>query len=179
MISVILVNKKNKKIGICEKIEAHKKGLLHRAFSVFIYNKKGDLLLQKRAINKYHAGGLWSNTVCSHPFVGEKTINAAKRRLQEEMGFSTPIKKITEIIYTVKIDKTMTEHEHDSIFAGIWDGTPSPNPEEVDDYQWISEKKLSEEISIFPEKYTPWFLEIIKKINNKKIIHLYKKMIDL
>ena len=105
-----------------EKMEAHKKGLLHRAFSVFIFNGKGEMLLQQRALNKYHSGGLWTNACCSHPMPGEKTEDAADRRLKEELGFETPLEKIFDFVYKAEFDNGLTEYEFDHVFAGEYEG---------------------------------------------------------
>lgn len=163
MTLLVLVDTNNRKIGLCEKMEAHQKGLLHRAFSVFVYNTKGEMLLQQRALCKYHAGGLWTNTVCSHPYPGEKTKVAAKRRLQEEMGFCCEIDRVGSFVYRAEVGGGLVEHEHDTVFIGQWDGVPLPNPTEVMDYRWITPQKVQEEIATTPQQFTPWFLEIMKK----------------
>ncbi len=161
---VILVNEKDEVVGSMEKMEAHRQGILHRAFSIFIFNKKGEMLLQQRALNKYHSGGLWSNACCSHPGPGEETIEAAQRRLFEEMGFTTPLKKIFDFIYKEEFDNGLTEYEFDHVFAGEYDGIISPNTEEVNDfyYKAIDEIKQSHQYS--PQKYTAWFHLAFPKI---------------
>ena len=118
---VILVNERDEPVGAMEKIEAHRKGVLHRAFSIFVFNKQGDLLLQQRAANKYHSGGLWTNTCCSHPEPGQQTKDAATKRLTEEMGFTTPLEKIFEFTYHTNFDNGLTEHEYDHVFTGQYD----------------------------------------------------------
>src|SRR5688500_14176064 len=128
---VILVNEQDVEIGKMEKLEAHQKAVLHRAFSVFIFNKKGEMLLQQRARNKYHSAGLWTNACCSHPSPGEDTLSAASRRLIEEMGFSTALTKIFEFTYQTRFDNGLTEHEYDHVYTGVFEGTIKPNPDEV------------------------------------------------
>ena len=134
MADVILVDENDTPIGICEKLEAHKKKLLHRAFSVFIFNDKNELLLQRRAISKYHSGGLWTNTVCSHPAPGEDTISAAHRRLVEEMGFDTEVKEVFTFSYKHEFDNGITENEFDHVIVGKYNNDPISNPEEVEEW---------------------------------------------
>src|SRR5258708_5798594 len=117
-----------------EKLEVHQKGLLHRAFSIFIFNRKGEMLLQQRALNKYHNGGLWTNACCSHPAPGEKTLTAATRRLKEEMGFTTALEKAFDFTYKVSFENGLTENEFDHVFTGRYEGSIEPNPDEVKDY---------------------------------------------
>jgi len=167
---VILVNKQNKEIGICLKSEAHKKGKLHKAFSIFIFNSKNELLLQRRVKEKYHSGGLWSNTVCSHPKPGEIIENATKIRLVEEMGFSTNLKELYSFIYKSDYENGLCEHEFDHVFIGYYDKAPTPNPEEVMDYKWITADDLKKNIKKNPGDYTSWFKIILE---NKK---LFKKI---
>ena len=152
---VILVDKNNRKVGEEEKMAAHRKAKLHRAFSVFIFNSKKEMLLQKRSSRKYHCGGLWSNACCSHPYPGEKTKSAAKRRLREEMGFETPIYKVFSFIYNEKVGN-LTEYEFDYVFVGSYDGTIKPNRREVEDYKYLSLEKLEKDIRKNPSHYTPW-----------------------
>ena len=158
----MLVDQKNHKLGELEKLEAHKKGLLHRAFSVFVFNSKGELLIQQRPKEKYHSGGLWSNTVCSHPKPGERYLVAAHRRLREEMGFDCPLRKKEVFIYKKEFDNGLTENEYDTIFFGKFDGTPKPNKKEVADWKWITIKDLKNELSKNPQRFTYWFGEIVK-----------------
>lgn len=169
MQKVILVGKNDKEIGTCEKLKAHKEGKLHRAFSIFIFNSKGELLLQRRAKTKYHSGGLWSNTCCSHPRPGETLENAAHRRLKEEMGFDCELKEVFSFIYKVKLDN-LFEHEYDHVFTGKFDGEPTLNPEEADDWKWINMGELKEDMQKNPNNYTFWFKICIKRLNQK----LYK-----
>ena len=165
---VILVDGKDNPLGTMEKMEAHEKGVLHRAFSVFIFNKKGEMLLQQRALSKYHSGGLWSNTCCSHPMEGEITIAAANRRLQEEMGFDCEINKAFDFIYKKKLDKGLTEHEFDHVFIGEFEGNIEPNPIEVKAFTYKSVEEVLSEINHTPENYTEWFKiclnEVVKRI---------------
>ncbi len=154
---VILVNEADEPQGLMEKMEAHEKGLLHRAFSVFVINNKNQLLLQQRALSKYHSGGLWTNTCCSHPRDGESNLEAAHRRLVEEMGFDCQLEKLTDFIYRAELDKGLTEHEFDHVFIGHWDGTPEVNPEEVESYKWMDVEEVERDIADNPDKYTAWF----------------------
>jgi isopentenyl-diphosphate delta-isomerase len=161
---VILVDEKNKVIGFEEKLKAHKEGRLHRAFSIFIFNSNGDLLLQKRAKTKYHSGGLWSNTVCSHPGPGENYGKAVHRRLKEEMGFDCKLKKLFCFIYKAKFRNGLIENEYDCVFAGKFDGKPKPNKKEVESYKWISLKELRKDIVKNRSKYSVWLAIALKKI---------------
>jgi isopentenyl-diphosphate delta-isomerase len=155
-IEVILVDKNDKQIGVEEKLSAHKAGKLHRAFSIFVFNKNNELLLHKRASTKYHSGSLWTNTCCSHPRVGEELELAIHRRLEEEMGFDTPLEKTFNFIYKATVGD-LTEHEFDHVFIGKYDGEVKPDPEEVEDIAWFTYSKLIDDMKIHPEKYTEWF----------------------
>ncbi len=163
---VVLVDNKNRKIGEMEKLEAHKKGLLHRAFSIFIFNSKGELLIQQRAKSKYHSWGLWSNTVCGHPKPVERYLTAAHRRLKEEMGFDCALKKKDCFIYKKQFKNGLIEYEYDCIFVGKFDDTPKPNLSEVADWKWISISDLKKAITKNPEEYTYWFRKIIVGIDD-------------
>jgi isopentenyl-diphosphate Delta-isomerase len=165
---VILVNEQDVAIGTMEKMEAHQKGVLHRAFSIFIFNSKGDLLLQQRAKGKYHNGGLWTNTCCSHPFPGEDVMKAANRRLVEEMGFSTQLSPAFNFIYNASFDNGLTEHEYDYVFTGTWDGKIKINTAEVSDYCFKSISEIEESVRLQPAKYTEWFKIAMPRI---KIFH--------
>jgi isopentenyl-diphosphate delta-isomerase len=154
---VILVNEKDEPVGAMEKMEAHRKGVLHRAFSIFIFNSKGEMLLQRRALNKYHSGGLWTNACCSHPAPGETTIDAAMRRLQEEMGFSTHIYKQFDFIYLAEFENGLTEYEFDHVFTGVYDGIITPDHDEVNDYCYMSMDAIQSSLLSHPQKYTAWF----------------------
>jgi isopentenyl-diphosphate Delta-isomerase len=167
MEKVVLVDEDDNPTGTMEKMEAHEKGLLHRAFSVFIFNNNGDMLLQQRAFSKYHSGGLWTNTCCSHPREGEATIEAAHRRLQEEMGFDCEIKKAFDFIYKKELDKGLTEHELDHVFIGEFEGEFRFNPEEVNAVAYVPVQEVLDEVVRNPQKYTEWFKiclsEVIKR----------------
>ena len=161
---VVLVDEKNQEIGVMEKLEAHLNGgHLHRAFSVFIFNKKNELLLQRRDIKKYHSGGLWTNTVCSHPRPNETYEDAVHRRMHEEMGFDCEVKKIGCFVYKASFDNGLTEFEYDCIFVGKWNGIPHPNPQEIMDYKWISIEELKKDIQSNPQKYTAWLPLALEK----------------
>ena len=161
--NVILVDENNKEKGTIDKIEAHKKGKLHRAFSIFVFNDKNELLLQKRADNKYHSSGKWSNTCCSHPLPGKDVEIEAGRRLKEEMGFNCELENKFEFIYLAELENKMIEHEYDFIFFGTYNKDPDPDPKEVSDWKWISLEKLKKEMLESPEKYTPWLRIIMQK----------------
>lgn len=154
---VILVNDKDEPIGLMGKMEAHEKGLLHRAFSVFVFNDKNELMIQQRAAHKYHSPLLWANTCCSHPRDGESVIAAGERRLMEEMGFQTPLEHKTSFIYKAPFDNGLIEHEFDHILTGKYNEDPDVNPDEVADWRWISLEELREEIKAHPDKFTAWF----------------------
>ena len=153
---VILVDEKDEPIGDMDKLEVHQKGLLHRAFSIFIFNAVGQLLLQRRAKEKYHSANLWTNTCCSHPRPREFTLEAAKRRLKEEMGIETHLEKKFDFIYQAELDNNLIEFEFDHVFIGHYNYPPVLNPEEASDYRWISIQELKNEIKQYPEKYTEW-----------------------
>lgn len=160
---VILVNPHDQKIGLMEKQLAHEKGLLHRAFSVFIFNKKGELLLQQRALDKYHSPGLWTNTCCSHQRDGESNVEAGKRRLFEEMGFVTELEEKTSFIYKAPFDNGLTEHEYDHVLVGYYEDNPQINKSEVADWKWMSLEEVKNDMQVNPEAYTEWFKIIFDK----------------
>ena len=164
MEEVILVDENDGQVGTMEKMEAHIKAVLHRAFSVFIFNHRGEMLLQQRAINKYHSGGLWTNACCSHPRPGEETMPAAERRLHEELGFSTKLDKIFDFTYNAPFDNGLTEYEFDHVFAGTFTGSISPDPREVKDYCFKSMSEIAESLAVHPKKYTAWFHLAFPKI---------------
>ena len=157
MQQVILVNEQDEAVGAMEKMEAHQKAMLHRAFSVFIFNNKGEMLLQQRASRKYHSGGLWTNACCSHPNPGEETMDAAQRRLNEELGFSTQLKKVFHFTYKAPFDNGLTEHEFDHVFIGKYEGEIKPDKEEVSDYCYKTVDTIEESLQSHPQKYTVWF----------------------
>ena len=154
---VILVDKDDRPCGKAEKLEAHQKGLLHRAFSVFIFNNKGEMLLQQRAAGKYHSGGLWTNACCSHPEPGDEMLAAAKQRLKEEMGFETPVEKIFDFVYRTEFENGLVEHEFDHVLAGEYEGPVNCNKEEVMDYCFKSFREINDSLLTHPKKYTEWF----------------------
>jgi len=160
---VILVNEKDEKVGLMPKMEAHEKALLHRAFSVFVFNDKNELMLQQRAAEKYHSPLLWANTCCSHQRDGESNIAAGKRRLQEEMGFVCDIEEKTSFIYKAPFDNGLTEHELDHIMVGYYNNEPNINPEEVEAYKWMTLDAVKADIEKQPEIYTEWFKIIFEK----------------
>lgn len=160
---VILVNENDEKIGLMPKQEAHEKGILHRAFSIFIFNNKNELMLQQRALHKYHSPGLWTNTCCSHQRDGETSLEAGKRRLFEEMGFSTDLKETTSFIYKAPFDNGLTEHELDHIMVGNFEETPEINSEEVASWKWMHLEEVKKDIQDNPEIYTAWFKIIFDK----------------
>ncbi len=164
---VILVDENDTPVGLMEKIEAHEKALLHRAFSVFIFNKKGELMLQQRAGSKYHSPLLWTNTCCSHQREGETNIEAGKRRLQEEMGFSTDLKEVFSFIYKAPFDNGLTEHELDHVMIGFYDDAPKLNKEEAEAYKWMPLEDVKKDIEENPQLYTAWFKIIFKKSYEK------------
>ena len=154
---VILVDEQDNPIGLMGKMEAHQKAVLHRAFSVFILNDKGELMLQQRAAEKYHSPNLWTNTCCSHPREGETTIEAGKRRLQEEMGFVTELTDVQTFIYKAPFDNGLTEHELDHILIGYYNEAPNINPAEVGDWRWELPENIKKDIAARPHRYTEWF----------------------
>ena len=160
---VILVNEKDEPIGLMGKMEAHEKGLLHRAFSVFIFNSKQEVLLQQRAACKYHSPNLWTNTCCSHPREGESNLQAGERRLQEEMGMRVSLKEVFSFIYKAPFDNGLTEHEYDHVLVGYSDLQPRINPEEVASWKWLSLEAIKEDILQAPERYTAWFKIIFEE----------------
>ncbi len=161
---VVLVDEQDNPIGKMEKQQAHIEGLLHRAFSIFIFNSENKLLLQKRASSKYHCGGLWTNSCCSHPRENENIQDAANRRLVEEMGMQCSLKPIFTFMYKAEFDNGLIEHEFDHVFFGESNQTPNINTEEVEAYRYISMDALQQEIKEFPEKFTPWFIIALDRV---------------
>ena len=164
---VILVDENDKPIGLMEKIEAHEKALLHRAFSVFVLNSKNELMLQQRAKHKYHSPGLWTNTCCSHQRENETTLNAGNRRLMEEMGFSTPLKEKFSFIYKAAFDNGLTEHEYDHVLLGYYENDPVLNKDEAENWKWMAISEIKIDIKNNPNLYTPWFKIIFEKFFNE------------
>jgi|TARA_B100001013_G_scaffold328947_1_gene242972 isopentenyl-diphosphate delta-isomerase len=155
---VVLVDKSGNQIGLMPKLEAHQKGILHRAFSIFLFNSKNQILLQKRSLIKYHSAGLWTNTCCSHPRDGEDIIDAGKRRLYEEMGIKTELKKEFEFTYKEVLGNGLTEHEFDHVLIGNFNGNPILNKDEVEDWKWMSLEEIEKDINENQEDYTVWFV---------------------
>lgn len=153
---LILVDEEDNAIGHGEKMEVHEKGQLHRAFSIFVVNDKNELMLQKRALHKYHSGGLWANTCCSHPIKSEDQEVTVKRRLMEEMGFTCEIKPLFSFIYKASLDHGLTEHEFDHVYLGHYEGSPSPNPDEVGDWRWIGIETLKTDLVENSDQYVYW-----------------------
>ena len=161
---MILVDEHDNDRGFMDKMEAHQKGLIHRAFSIFIFNSRGEMLLQQRAFNKYHSAGLWSNSCCSHPSPGEQTAEAAIRRLGEELGFETALEKIFDFVYQVSFENGLIENEFDHVFVGRYDGPIRQNPDEVNDYVFKPIKQIKLELKDNPEIFTEWFKISLPKI---------------
>jgi isopentenyl-diphosphate delta-isomerase len=161
---ITLVDEFDKELGSVEKMEAHQKGLLHRAFSILVFNSNNELLLQKRDSKKYHSPGLWTNTCCSHPRYGEGLQEAVQRRLQEEMGFSCELKETFSFIYRAELDGNLIENEYDHVFIGTYDGEIILNPEEVEDFKWVKIDEVKADIKNNPNLYTYWFKCLINRI---------------
>ena len=164
MNEVILVDINDTPVGSMDKIEAHRKALLHRAFSVFIFNSKGEMLLQQRADKKYHSGGLWTNACCSHPAPGEDTLSAASRRLKEELGFTTPLVKAFTFSYRTDFENGLTENEFDHVFTGVYDGRIVADRDEVKNYQYLPLEEIEKSITDEPGKFTSWFVIAFPRI---------------
>lgn len=167
---VVLVDEQDNAIGTCEKMEVHRKGFLHRAFSVFLFDASGRLLLQQRALEKYHCRGLWSNTCCSHPYPEEEVMAAATRRLQEEMGFTTALTKAFDFVYRAELDNGLIEHEFDHVFIGTYEGLVDPNPAEVMGVEYVPLDTLAQWMKADPEQFTPWFHIAFPEILSYKMI---------
>ena len=165
--NVILVDEHDQEVGLMEKMEAHQKGLLHRAFSVLVFNENGELLLQRRAFGKYHSEGLWTNTCCSHPYPGESILEAGKRRLFEEMGFSCELTQEFSFLYKADLENGLIEHELDHVLIGFSDETPHLNLEEVSAFKWMSVDNIKSDILENPLNYTAWFRILIKEHESK------------
>ena len=166
---VILVSKVDEQLGLMGKMEAHEKGILHRAFSVFVFNKKGELLLQQRALDKYHSPGLWTNTCCSHQRDGESNIEAGKRRLQEEMGFNCDLKEMFWFVYKAAFDNGLTEHELDHVMIGHYEDDPVVNPEEAAAFKWMAMEDVKKDMQVQPELYTEWFKIIFNEYDQRLV----------
>ena len=165
---LILVDQHDNPVGEMEKMHAHHKAMLHRAVSVFVFNSKQQLLIHRRADNKYHSAGLWTNTACTHPFPNESNEQAALRRLREVMGISIPnMKEIFHFLYKEDLGYGLTEHEYDHVFVGITDAVPQPDPNEVSEYKYASLEEIMEQIKLKLEDFTIWFKKIIQKISEE------------
>lgn len=161
---VTLVDENDNEVGVEEKLAAHRSGKLHRAFSVFIFDSGGRLLLQKRAFAKYHSGGLWSNTCCGHPRPGENRRDAARRRLKEEMGIDCELAEKFSFVYRADLSSGLIEHEYDYVFFGSHDGEPVPNPEEVEDWKWLDMENLRADVGRNPHSYTFWLAACLDRV---------------
>lgn len=169
MEEVILVDKNDRAIGKMEKMEAHVKGVLHRAFSAFIFNSENELILQQRSLTKYHSPGLWTNTCCSHPRFGETLESAVHRRLKEEMGFDCEVERKLQFVYKAQVGQGLTEHELDHVFFGFTDVQPVINMEEVNDWKTMSMADIRIDMKAHPEVYTVWFRIIFDEVMNQLI----------
>jgi isopentenyl-diphosphate delta-isomerase len=167
--NVILVDELDNEMGTMEKIEAHEKGILHRAFSIFIFNEKHEMLLQKRAESKYHSAGLWSNSCCSHPKPGENLSTATNRRLVEEMGLTCNLNFAFSFIYKVEFDNGLTEHELDHVFIGQSNSNPIANQHEVSEWKYMNCEAIQEDLKANPENYTEWFKICFKRLHSHLI----------
>ncbi|MEA3504867.1 MAG: isopentenyl-diphosphate Delta-isomerase [Bacteroidota bacterium] len=163
---VILVDENDNELGVQEKMAAHVEGALHRAFSVFVFNSDGDLIIQQRAFSKYHSPGKWANTCCSHPRKGEEVIEAAHRRLQEEMGFDTELKETFSFLYKADVGQGLIEHELDHVIIGRYDEKPNINLKEVASWKAVSMEDIREDIKLFPQQYAEWFKIVFEKVNS-------------
>ena len=164
---VILVDEQDQELGVMEKMQAHREAKLHRAVSVFVFNSKGELLLQKRAATKYHSANLWTNTCCSHPKPTEDTLAAANRRLQEEMGLRCEIKYAFNFTYLTAFENGLSEHEFDHVFFGFSDDMPNPNPQEVAAYKYMSLQEIENQLKQNSQEFTAWFKLIFDRVKNE------------
>jgi isopentenyl-diphosphate delta-isomerase len=161
---IILVDENDNEVGVGQKLQIHREGRLHRAFSIFVFNSKGDLMLQQRGKTKYHSGGLWTNTCCGHPKPGETVEKAALRRLYEEMGIDCGVEEIFSFLYQVEFDNGLCEHEYDHVMIGTCDDDPHPDPEEAGDWKWVNVKRLKSDVQANPARYTYWFKVALDRI---------------
>jgi isopentenyl-diphosphate Delta-isomerase len=166
---VTLVNEADEILGVADKIQAHENGALHRAFSIFVFNSAGELLIQKRASMKYHSANLWSNTCCGHPGPDESAENGAHRRLKEELGFDCYLRLAFSFTYRAYLGANLFEHEYDHVFVGVSDQQPSPNPNEVNDWMWVNPKMLMTDIEKHTERYTCWL-----KLSLERTLDVYR-----
>ncbi len=170
MDQVVLVDEQDNEVGTMDKMEAHQRGLLHRAFSILLFNSRGELLLQKRSKKKYHSGGLWTNTCCSHPLPNETMADATRRKLLHEMGVNPPLEFAFKFIYETKLDHNLIEHEYDHVFVGAFDGKPHVNEDEVEDWKFVNFSLLKREIDLHPEQYSYWFRLILSRPELEKLL---------
>lgn len=161
---VVLVDESDREVGTMEKLEAHRRGVLHRAVSVVIFDRNGRLLLQRRAATKYHSPGLWANTCCSHPRTGESPLAAAHRRLGEEMGMTCALRRAFAFRYDESVGAGLREHEYDHVFVGSSDAAPQPDPAEVDSWRFVDERTLRDELARSPERFTTWFHILVRHL---------------
>lgn len=168
---VVLVDREDHSLGVKEKLKAHEGGDLHRAFSICLFNAQGHMLLQQRALSKYHSGGLWANTCCSHPRPEENLLDAAHRRLKEEMGVDCPLHPLFSFIYRAELDKGLIEHEFDHVFVGTLEENPQPNPTEVSQWIWVDSTQVVADIEAHPERYTAWFKILLDLLMQHQMIH--------
>jgi isopentenyl-diphosphate delta-isomerase len=159
---VVLVDEDDRELGTMEKMQAHRLGSLHRAFSVLVYNSRGEILIQQRAADKYHSAGLWTNTCCSHPKPDECIRKASARRLWEEMGIRAEPEYLYKFVYRIPLENGLVEHELDHVFRATFDGTPAANPGEVQDWKFVPVPELLADVAANPEKYTYWFRLILQ-----------------
>lgn len=160
---VVLVDERDLETGVMEKLQAHREGKLHRAVSVFIFNSKGEMLLQQRAAGKYHSAGLWTNACCSHPRQGEAVHEAARRRLYEEMGLACVLNEAFTFVYKAHFENGLTEHEYDHVFIGVTDTVPAPDKTEVAAWNYLDREALETDIKAHPDQYTEWFKICLEK----------------
>lgn len=168
-IDVVLVDASDRELGVMEKMDAHVQGILHRAFSVFIYNNKGEMLLQQRADAKYHSAGLWTNACCSHPLPGEDLVTAANRRLKEELGIQADLTSVFSFIYRADLENGLIEHEFDHVLVGVCNDDPVLNPDEVKACRWLSDESICKLLEETPENFTAWFKIAFPMLLEKKI----------
>ena len=172
---VVLVDEDDRELGAAEKLSVHADGRLHRAFSVFVFDRKGHLLLQRRAATKYHSGGLWTNTCCGHPRPFEPVLEAAHRRLREEMGFDCPLQSMFSFVYQSQLGNGLYEHELDHVLVGRYDGLPMPNPVEADDWCWVDVRVVTQDARVRPERYTTWFPLALEKLSEHGLLRRPKQ----
>ncbi len=167
---VVLVDEDDRELGSAEKLSVHADGRLHRAFSIFVFDRKGHLLLQRRATGKYHSGGLWTNTCCGHPRPFEPVLEAAHRRLREEMGFDCPLQSMLSFVYQSQLENGLNEHELDHVLVGRFEGRPTPNPAEADDWCWVDVRVVLQDAKVHPERYTAWFPLALERLTEHGLL---------